>query len=43
MKWTTYAIKAILTNELYLGHLIQGKRTTVSYKNHKIRNKDKSE
>lgn len=43
MKWTTYAIKTILTNELYLGHLIQGKRTTVSYKNHKIRNKDKSE
>ena len=42
IKWTTNAIKTILTNELYLGHLIQGKRTTVSYKNHKIKNKDKS-
>lgn len=43
IKWTTNAIKTILTNEVYLGHLIQGKRTTVSYKNHKIRNKDKQE
>ena len=43
IKWTTNAIKTILTNELYLGHLIQGKRTTISYKNHKIKNKDKSE
>ena len=42
IKWTTNAIKTILTNELYIGHLIQGKRTTVSYKNHKIINKDKS-
>ena len=43
IKWTTNAIKTILTNEVYLGHLIQGKRTTVSYKNHKIKHKDKSE
>lgn len=43
IKWSTNTIKTILTNELYLGHLIQGKRTTVSYKNHKIKNKDKSE
>ena len=43
IKWTTNAIKTILINELYLGHLIQGKRTTVSYKNHKIKRKDKSE
>ena len=43
IKWTTNAIKTILTNEVYLGHLIQGKRTTVSYKNHKIINKDKGE
>lgn len=42
IKWTTNAIKTILTNELYIGHLIQGKRTTISYKNHKIINKDKS-
>ena len=43
IKWNAGAIKTILTNEIYLGHLVQGKRTTVSYKNHKIRNKDKSE
>lgn len=43
IKWTTNAIKTILTNEVYLGHLIQGKRTTISYKNHKIKNKNKSE
>ena len=42
IKWSTGAVKTILTNELYLGHLIQGKRTTVSYKNHKIKRKDKS-
>ena len=43
IKWTTNAIKTILTNEIYLGHLIQGKRTTISYKNHKIKNKDKKD
>ena len=43
IKWSANAIKTILTNELYLGHLIQGKRTTVSYKNHKIKKKNKSE
>ncbi len=43
IKWSANAIKTILTNEVYLGHLIQGKRTTVSYKNHKIKSKDKSE
>ena len=43
IKWNTNAIKTILTNELYLGHLIQGKRTTVSYKNHKIIRKNQSD
>lgn len=43
IKWNAFAIKNILTNEIYLGHLIQGKRTTVSYKNHKIINKPKDE
>lgn len=43
IKWSTNAVKTILTNEIYLGHLVQGKRTTISYKNHKIKNKDKSE
>ena len=43
IKWNPNSIKTILTNEIYLGHLIQGKRTTISYKNHKIKNKDKNE
>ena len=40
--WNTNAIKNILTNEVYLGNLIQGKRTTTSYKNKKIILKDKN-
>lgn len=36
IKWSNNAIKKILTNEVYIGNLVQGKRTTVSYKNHKI-------
>ena len=43
IKWNANAIKTILQNEVYLGHLVQGKRTTVSYKNHKIRKKKKEE
>ena len=43
IKWNAKAVKTILSNELYLGHLIQGKRTTVSYKNHKVINKPKDE
>ena len=39
IKWSANAIKTILRNKIYLGHLIQGKRTTVSYKNHKVINK----
>lgn len=42
IKWSNSTIKTILKNELYLGHLIQGKRTTTSYKNKKIKTKDKS-
>ncbi|MBE6149754.1 MAG: DUF4368 domain-containing protein [Firmicutes bacterium] len=43
IKWSTNTIKTILKNKVYLGHLIQGKRTTISYKNHKIVNKKESE
>ena len=43
IKWNANAIKTILTNEIYLGHLIQGKRTTISYKNHKIKKKEQAE
>lgn len=41
--WSPTSTKTILTNEVYLGHLIQGKRTTISYKNHNIKKKDKQE
>ncbi len=43
IKWSANSIKTILTNELYVGHLIQGKRTTVSYKNHKIKKKNEKD
>ncbi len=43
IKWSSKMIKMILTNEIYLGNLIQGKRTTVSYKNHKVIAKPKDE
>lgn len=43
IKWSANAIKTILTNEVYIGNLIQGKRTTVSYKNHKIIQKEKKD
>lgn len=43
IKWNPNAIRNILTNEIYIGHLIQGKRTTISYKNHKIINKPQTE
>lgn len=43
IKWSANAIKTILTNEVYIGNLVQGKRTTISYKNHKIRKKTKAE
>ena len=43
IKWSPNAIKTILTNEIYIGNLIQGKRTTVSYKNHKIKSLTKQE
>ena len=42
IKWNSNAIKNILTNEVYIGSLVQGKRTTVSYKNKKIIKKNKS-
>lgn len=30
--WTAWNIKEILRNEIYLGHLVQGKRTQAHYK-----------
>lgn len=43
IKWNPNAIRNILTNEIYIGNLIQGKRTTISYKNHKIIKKPPTE
>ena len=33
--WTTDTIAGMLRNESYIGNLVQGKRTNISYKNHK--------
>lgn len=42
-KWSAKAVIRILTNEIYTGTLIQGKRSTVNYKVKKIVEKDKCE
>lgn len=41
--WSKETIKRILSNPIYLGTLAQQRRTTVSYKNHKIVFKDKED
>jgi len=43
LKWNDSAIRTILKNEVYIGNLVQGKSTTVSYKNHKKIRKAKLE
>ncbi len=35
-KWSSLSIKRILSNEVYLGHMIQGKRTTPNHKVKKV-------
>lgn len=35
-KWSDSTIKKILTDEIYIGNLVQFKTTTVSYKNHTL-------
>lgn len=40
-KWSSSTIRKILTDEVYIGNLIQFKTTTVSYKNHTIIYNDK--
>lgn len=42
-KWTMDTICTILKNEVYIGNLVQGKKTYVSYKNHKCIKKPKEE
>lgn len=42
-KWSAVAVKRILTNEVYTGTLVQGRRTTPNYKVKKVVVKDESE
>lgn len=41
--WSPTAVKRILSNQIYLGHLAQLRTTTISYKNHKVIQKDADE
>ena len=40
--WNDVTVKTILRNEVYLGHMVQNKTGTVSYKNHKQVSKPES-
>ena len=42
-KWSAVAVKRILTNEIYTGMMVQGKREKVNYKVDKILEKPESE
>lgn len=42
-KWSYTAVHRILTNEIYIGVLAQGKRGTPNYKVHIVQDKDESE
>ena len=42
-KWSYKAVKRILSNEVYIGVLAQGKRGTPNYKVHKIQTKEESD
>ena len=35
-KWCDTTVRAILTNEMYIGNMVQGKFTRISYKNQKL-------
>ena len=41
--WNDVTVKTILRNEVYIGHMVQNKTGTVSYKNHKQVDKPKDE
>lgn len=41
--WSTTTIKQILTNELYVGDLVQNRRSRINYKIRKLRKNNKSE
>lgn len=42
-KWSATTIKRILTDEIYIGNMVQGKRTKVNYKVNSLINKPKNE
>ncbi len=42
-KWSSQTIKKILTDEVYIGNLVQFKSTTVSYKNHTVIKNDEED
>ncbi len=37
--WSSVSVKRVLTNEVYLGHLVQGKRQKINYKVKKVEEK----
>ena len=41
--WNDVTVRTLLRNEVYIGHMVQNKHGTVSYKNHKQVEKPKSE
>lgn len=43
MVWHTSTIREMLHNVIYIGHMLQLRWTSVSYKNHKRFGKDESE
>ncbi len=43
LRWTPDTIAQILKNEVYIGNLVQGKSTYVSYKNHKQKKVDEKD
>lgn len=43
VKWNPDTIAQMLKNEVYIGNLVQGKTTYVSYKNHKSKKVDKKD
>ncbi|MBR6050518.1 MAG: recombinase family protein [Clostridia bacterium] len=40
--WDLTTVRSIINNEAYLGHLVSGKRTVISYKSRKVVDVDKS-
>ncbi len=42
-RWSTSAVKRILSNEIYLGHMVQGKKERINYKVKKCVEKPKEE